>query len=140
MLRFLKGKVNTSHLIKVADLCCSIFIINHHVLQFLHGHSFSCGSIELELFTIISFHYCCCREWCMVKNNIMHICKQKWSTYWQQQKNTSTKITAKITTMTIIGTTIAATVPSKLSLDAGSEYGTTLTMTKPSMANAFIRS
>ena len=51
-----------------------------------------------------------------------------------------TKIIAKITITTRVGTTIAATVPSKLSLDAGSEYGATLMMTKPSMANVIFLS
>ena len=54
--------------------------------------------------------------------------------------NSSTNTTATITVTTTTGTTIEATVPSRLSWDAASEYGATLTMIKPPAVNVFFLS
>ena len=137
-MSLLKSKVNTSHITKLVIQFGSIFIVNNHVFQFLHGHSFCWSYIVIDRFTIISPTISESR-WCKVISSTC-IYKTHRSTYLQQHMNSSTNTTAAITDTITIGTTVPATVPSRLSLDAGSEYGATLTMIKPSIANVLLLS
>ena len=134
-MRLLKNKVNTFHITQPVILCGCIVIVNN---QFFHGHSFCWGYIVLQCCIIISPTISESR-WCKIISSTC-IYKPNWSTYLQQHMNSSTTTTAIITVTTTIGTTIEAAFPSRLSSDAGSEYGATLTMIKPSIANVLLLS